>query len=174
MFPGKHLPEHHVCRTSIRIRPRTEICVSVLCPSGCNIRRLLDHSGGGFRDLIIIQINLRACKEVAFSQTEQKPRIHLNAAVTVFAGVFSARIVFVGAISDAIEVLNRIFVGEGTEDTETVTFEEKRGLVIRFRPPLNIRAIAIGTIERRWVVSLGFIRNVIKALPPTNKPKSGV
>ena len=32
---------------------------------------------------------------------------------------------FVGAISDAIEVLNRIFVGEGTEDTETVTFEEK-------------------------------------------------
>ena len=97
----------------------------MLCPSGCNIRRLLDHSGGGFRDLIIIQINLRACKEVAFSQTEQKPRIHLNAAVTVFAGVFSARIVFVGAISDAIEVLNRIFVGEGTEDTETVTFEEK-------------------------------------------------
>ena len=67
----------------------------MLCPSGCNIRRLLDHSGGGFRDLIIIQINLRACKEVAFSQTEQKPRIHLNAAVTVFAGVFSASIVFV-------------------------------------------------------------------------------
>ena len=38
----------------------------------------------------------------------------------------------------------------------------------------SVVPMAIGTTERRWVVSLGFIRNVIKALPPTNTPKSGV
>ena len=48
------------------------------------------------------------------------------------------------------------------------------GFVMRLSPPLNISAMDMGTTERLWVVSLGFIRNVINALPPTRKPKSGV
>ena len=56
--------------------------------------------------LVIIEVDLRTGKEVTFPQTEQEPRIHLDTAITVFAGVFTARIVLVGAVSDAVEVFN--------------------------------------------------------------------
>ena len=41
-------------------------------------------------------------------------------------------------------------------------------------PPSNITATAIGNTERFCKVSDGFIRNVTRALPPINAPKSGV
>ena len=43
-----------------------------------------------------------------------------------------------------------------------------------FSPPLKMKAMAKGSTERRMVVSFGFMRKVISALPPTKKPKSGL
>ena len=40
-------------------------------------------------------------------------------------------------------------------------------------PPSNMKAMAMGTTERRSVVSLGAMLKVISALPPTSSPKSG-
>jgi hypothetical protein len=44
----------------------------------------------------------------------------------------------------------------------------------RLIPPLKRKAMATGTTERSCVVSLGFMRKVIRALPPSTAPKSGV
>ena len=103
----------------------TEIGVAVLRATGSNVRWLLYHPCGRFSDLVIIEVDLRTGKEVTFPQTEQEPRIHLDTAITVFAGVFTARIVLVGAVSDAVEVFQCVLISKDAENTETVAFKEK-------------------------------------------------
>ena len=90
-----------------------------------NVRGLINHPGSRFSYLVIVQIDLRACKEITFSQTEQEPGVYLNAAITVFTGIFSTFVIFIGGISDAIKILDCIFIREGSEDTETVAFKEE-------------------------------------------------
>ena len=48
----------------------TEVRVAVIRTAGGNIRWLLYHSCGRFSDLVIIEVDLRTGKEVAFPQTE--------------------------------------------------------------------------------------------------------
>ena len=80
---------------------------------------------GGVGYLVVVDVYLRTGEDVAFSQTEQEPRVDLYAAVTVFAGTVAADIILVGTVTDAVEVVFRILVDELSEDTETVAFKEK-------------------------------------------------
>ena len=74
--------------------------------------------------LVVVDVYLRAGKDVAFSQAEQEPRVDLYAAVTVFAGTVASDVIFVRAVTDAVEVVFRILVDKLSEDAEAVAFKE--------------------------------------------------
>lgn len=114
------------------------------------------------------------CKEVTFSQTEKEPRVNLYAAVAILAGRIASYIVLVGIVSHPIEVFLGILECKLSEDTEAVVLEEKLWFDHQIQSPLNMKATEAGITERRMVVSFGFMRNVIRALPPISRPKSGV
>ena len=116
---------------------RTEIGVSMLRTACCDIRRLLNHSRRRFGNLVVVQVNLRTCEEIAFPQPEQKPRIHLNTAISVFTRIFPSRIVLVCVISDTVEVFDGVFVGESAEYAETVAFEEELRLCHEIEPSVE-------------------------------------
>ena len=90
--------------------PGAEIFVSVFCTSCRYIRGFVNHSGSRFGNFIIVQIDLGTRENVALSQTEQEPWVYLDAAVTVFAGIFSTFIIFISGIADAIKILDCIFI----------------------------------------------------------------
>ena len=75
--------------------------------------------------LVVVDVYLRAGKDVAFSQAEQEPRVDLYAAVTVFAGTVASDVIFVRAVTDAVEVVFRILVDKLSEDAEAVAFKEE-------------------------------------------------
>ncbi|EGF53248.1 conserved domain protein [Bacteroides clarus YIT 12056] len=102
-----------------------EVLVTVGCTAGCHVVGLFDEMFGGVGYLVVVDVYLRTGEDVAFSQTEQEPRVDLYAAVTVFAGTVAADIILVGTVTDAVEVVFRILVDELSEDTETVAFKEK-------------------------------------------------
>ena len=98
----------------------------------------------------------------------------MHAAVSVFAGTVASYVIFIGIIADAVKVFFRIFIAKLSEDTETVTLEEELRLGEKIDATVEHEAMAMGTTERNCVVSLGFMRKVIRALPPSTAPKSGV
>ena len=98
----------------------------------------------------------------------------MHAAVPVFAGTVASYIIFIGIIADAVKVFFRIFIAELSEDTETVALKEELRFGEEIDATVEHEAMAMGTTERSCVVSLGFMRKVIRALPPSTAPKSGV
>lgn len=102
-----------------------EIAVSVRCSSCGHVVGLVYKIFRRFGYFVIVDVYLRAGKEIAFAQTEQEPGIYLYAAITVLAGRIAPYIIFIGIIADAIEVLLCVFITKLPEDTETVALEEK-------------------------------------------------
>lgn len=151
-----------------------EILVSFVRSSGCFVRRFVHQIFGWFRDVVVIYIYLRSGEYVAVAQAEQEPGVELDAAVAILTGSVAPDIILVRAVAQTIEVIFRILVGKLSEDAEAVTFKKSWGLEKRLIPPLKRKAMATGTTERSCVVSLGFMRKVIRALPPSTAPKSGV
>ena len=86
----------------------------------------------------------------------------MHAAVPVFAGTVASYIIFIGIIADAVKVFFRIFIAELSEDTETVALKEELRFGEEIDATVEHEAMAMGTTERSCVVSLGFIRKVIR------------
>lgn len=107
---------------------RVEILVSVGITSGRLIAFVVYQSLGRLGEVVVVDVNLRAGKEVAVAQAEQKPGVDLYAAVAVSAGRIASDVVPVGGISDVIIILHRILIAEFSEDAETVVLEEQLGL----------------------------------------------
>ena len=102
-----------------------EVLVAVGRTAGCHVVGLFDEMLGRVAYLVVVDVYLRAGKDVAFSQAEQEPRVDLYAAVTVFAGTVASDVIFVRAVTDAVEVVFRILVDKLSEDAEAVAFKEE-------------------------------------------------
>lgn len=59
------------------------------------------------------------------SPRRNRNHVDLYAAVTVFAGTVASDVIFVRAVTDAVEVVFRILVDKLSEDAEAVAFKEE-------------------------------------------------
>ncbi len=131
-----------------------EVLVAVGRTAGCHVVGLFDEMLGRVAYLVVVDVYLRAGKDVAFSQAEQEPRVDLYAAVTVFAGTVASDVIFVRAVTDAVEVVFRILVDKLSEDAEAVAFKEELRLYHQVDAAFEHIGYGHGSTERNCVVSL--------------------
>ena len=97
------------------------VCISA---STC-VRFLHRQISSRISKMIIIDVNLRACKQICIPQAEQKPRIDLQTTIPILAGSIASYIIFIGGIAYPIIIFLSILITELAKNTETVILKEQ-------------------------------------------------